>query len=204
MRDIKLLHPTLRPKAEELIRKAKAVGIDIIITQTLRTKAEQDALYAQGRTKPGSIVTNAKYPQSLHCWGVAFDFAVMVNGKVSWNEVHYSKVGPLGESLGLVWGGRWKNFPDKPHFELPGYSWSALQKQHGTPEKFIAAWKAKEVVKLFKDIATHWVKKDVEWLSANGIIQPAEKFRPDDKITRAETVALIARSIEYVLKQMKG
>ncbi len=62
----------------------------------------------------------------------------------------------------------------------------------------------KEVVRLFKDIANHWSKKDVEWLADNGIIAKADKFRPNDNITRAETAAMIARSIEYVLKQVKG
>src|SRR5690554_257814 len=98
-RDIKLLHPSLRPKAEQLIQLAAQNGYSIIITQTLRTKAEQDALYAQGRTKPGNIVTQARYPQSLHCWGVAFDIAVLIGGKANWDTRHYDKIGPLGESL---------------------------------------------------------------------------------------------------------
>ena len=140
-RDINLLHPSLRPKAEELIKRAKAAGIDIIITQTLRTKAEQDELYAQGRTKPGNIVTQAKYPQSLHCWGVAFDIAVVIGGKANWDTTWYKKVGPLGEALGLEWGGRWTNFPDYPHYQLPGYSWTALVKQYGSPENFIKTWR---------------------------------------------------------------
>ena len=175
-RDINLLHPSLRPKAEELIKKAKAAGYEIIITQTLRTKAEQDALYAQGRTKPGNIVTNAIYPQSLHCWGVAFDIAVVINGKANWDIRHYDKIGPLGESLGLVWGGRWKNFPDRPHFELPGYKWSTLLKQYGTPERFIKSWKEPEVEVMPKDWQIN-IMKEAEGLGLieGGKHQPLEK-----------------------------
>jgi len=140
MRDINLLHPELRPKALKLIELAKSKGIDIVISQTWRTKAEQDALYAQGRTAPGSIVTNVKYPNSLHCWGLAFDVAVIINGKPSWIAAHFDQLGPLGESLGLEWGGRWQNFPDKPHFQLQGVRVADLIKRYGTPENYKKSW----------------------------------------------------------------
>jgi hypothetical protein len=140
MRDINMLHPELRPKAEKLIEIAKGKGINIIISQTWRTKAEQDALYAQGRTAPGNIVTNVKYPNSLHCWGAAFDVAVIINGKASWIAAHFDQVGPLGESLGLEWGGRWQNFPDKPHFQLPGIKIADLIKKYGVPDNYKESW----------------------------------------------------------------
>ena len=140
MRDINLLHPELIPKAEKLIEIAKGKGINIIISQTWRTKAEQDALYAQGRTAPGNIVTNVKYPNSLHCWGAAFDVAVIINGKASWIAAHFDQVGPIGESLGLEWGGRWQNFPDRPHFQLPGVKVADLVKKYGTPEIYMKSW----------------------------------------------------------------
>jgi peptidoglycan L-alanyl-D-glutamate endopeptidase CwlK len=141
MRDVKLLHPDLQPKALRLIELAKAKGINIIITQTWRTKEEQDALYAQGRTRSGNIVTNVKYPHSLHCWGLAFDIAVTINGKVNWSAKYYDIVGPIGESLGLEWGGRWKNFVDRPHFQLPGFSVANLIAKYHSPEMFKKSWK---------------------------------------------------------------
>ena len=60
MRDTSKLHPVLREKMNELIKECKKQGIKIGIGECVRTVAEQDALYAKGRTKPGSIVTNAK------------------------------------------------------------------------------------------------------------------------------------------------
>lgn len=152
-RDISLLHPVLQMKCRELIRKCKEKGIDIGISQTLRTKAEQDTLYAQGRTKPGKIVTNCRYPKSLHCWGVAFDVYVQRGGKAIWDVAAYRPVGELGESLGLEWGGRWRNFPDFPHFELPGFSASALELKHKTPENFIKTWKGAGNVAGFEGLA---------------------------------------------------
>ena len=75
MRDITLCHPRIQTLAAELIRKCADQGLQIKIGETLRTTAEQDALYAQGRSKPGKIVTNAKGSSysSYHQWGVAFD-----------------------------------------------------------------------------------------------------------------------------------
>ena len=75
MRDITLCHPRLQKLATELIQKCSAQGLQIKIGETLRTGSEQDTLYAQGRTTPGSIVTNAPGSSysSYHQWGTAFD-----------------------------------------------------------------------------------------------------------------------------------
>lgn len=142
MKDLNKLHPWVQDKANELVALCKANGITITITQTLRTKAEQDALYAQGRTKPGKVVTNAKYPQSLHCWGIAFDFAPVVNGSIPWGDSSlFKRVGKLAQSIGLEWGGAWTSFVDLPHCEAPNHSWRELQTKWGTPERYIASWK---------------------------------------------------------------
>jgi len=141
MKDINLLHPWVKGRANDLISLCKSHGITIIITQTLRSKAEQDTLYAQGRTKPGQIVTNAPYPQSLHCWGIAFDFAPVVNGQIPWNDTTlFAKVGHLAEYIGLEWGGSWKNFVDNPHCQAPNHDWRELKAKWGTPEAYIASW----------------------------------------------------------------
>ncbi|KHL96738.1 hypothetical protein QW71_05665, partial [Paenibacillus sp. IHB B 3415] len=87
MSKIEKLHPVLVAATMALIERCYARGVSIVITQGLRTNAEQDELYAQGRTKPGSIVTNAKGGTSYHNYGVAIDFALLLNdGRVvSWD-----------------------------------------------------------------------------------------------------------------------
>jgi peptidoglycan L-alanyl-D-glutamate endopeptidase CwlK len=83
-------------------------GIDILITSTYRDKESQTALYAQGRTKPGKKVTNARAGCSFHNYGVAFDFVPIVNGKAQWNDTGtFIKCGEIAEHLGLQWAGRW-------------------------------------------------------------------------------------------------
>jgi peptidoglycan LD-endopeptidase CwlK len=118
-RNIKTLNQKVQPLARKLIETAVAQGINVKVIAGLRTYAEQDALYAQGRTKPGQIVTKAKGGQSNHNFGVALDVGIFtVDGKKYLGESpDYAKVGVIGESLGLSWGGRW-NFVDEPHFEL--------------------------------------------------------------------------------------
>lgn len=138
-RGIELLHKNVQGYARELQEKCEKQGLRIKITDTLRTKAEQNALYAQGRTAPGQIVTNAKYPQSNHCWGIAFDFC-RDDGRGAFDDSDgfFSKVGQVGKSIGLSWGGDWTSFKDKPHFEYTGFGkWRDLQNKYGTPEKFL-------------------------------------------------------------------
>jgi len=114
------IHPTLADKARQLIAKAHEEGIDLVVTQGLRTIAEQNALYAQGRTAPGKIVTKAKGGSSYHNFGLAFDIAVRnADGSIDWDSTKlYSRVGQLGKSIGLEWGGDFKSIKDTPHFQL--------------------------------------------------------------------------------------
>lgn len=99
-----------------LFREAMtAAGLDFIVTCTYRSYEEQAELYAQGRTKPGRKVTWTL--KSKHCERKAFDIAMIVNGKISWNIDDYKKAGEIGKSVGLEWGGDWKT-PDMPHFQL--------------------------------------------------------------------------------------
>ncbi len=122
MRGIEHLHPYMRNKAEQLVKKCSEKGLIIQITDTKRNKAEQDKLYAQGRTEVGNIVTNCKYPNSYHNWGLAFDFC-RADGKGAYNDSDnfFRKVGAVGHELGLTWGGDFKSIVDKPHFETHKY-----------------------------------------------------------------------------------
>lgn len=118
-RDINDLHPKVKEMAEAMLALCKDNGIDIILTSTYRDIESQNTLYAQGRTSPGKKVTNAKGGQSMHNWRVAFDVVPIVNGKAVWNDDNlWNRVGEIGESVGLEWGGRWSKFIDKPHLQF--------------------------------------------------------------------------------------
>ncbi len=81
MRNVKELHPELQIKLSLLQSECKKQGIVIGVGECLRTQAEQDALYAKGRTKPGKIVTKAKGNtySSMHQWGVAVDIYIKMD-----------------------------------------------------------------------------------------------------------------------------
>lgn len=129
--------PTLQRRGRGFIAAAKAAGVTVQIVQSLRTFAEQDGLYAKGRTKPGNRVTNARGGQSLHNYGLALDFAPVVGGVISWDEKQYRKFGEFADAAGLEWGGRWK-FLDLPHVQDDeGLTLAEIQqiyKQGGLPK----------------------------------------------------------------------
>ena len=67
------LHLHVRSLAEALLARSAAAGIPLTVTFTYRSPATQAALYAQGRTTPGRVVTNARAGESFHNYGLAFD-----------------------------------------------------------------------------------------------------------------------------------
>lgn len=147
MRDRTKLHPKLQKLITKHIKACEAQGLKIGIGECLRTTAEQDALYAQGRTKPGNKVTNApgySY-SSMHQWGCAYDI-YRNDGKNAFDnsDGFFDKVGQIGKKLGLEWGGDWKSPVDKPHFQLPdwGSTPTMLKRLYSTPERFFATWKS--------------------------------------------------------------
>ncbi len=123
---IATLQPEVRPYARTLVQKAAAVGITIKVISGLRTYDEQNALYAQGRSKPGSRVTNAQGGFSNHNFGIAFDIGVFKGANYIPESAQYKVVGALGMEIGLEWGGNWKTIKDEPHFQLRP-SWAAQQ-----------------------------------------------------------------------------
>lgn len=134
-RDPAEMHPDLQALWIEFKERCAVLKIDVFLTCTYRSNAEQDADYAQGRTTPGHKITNAQAGQSAHnCTmnddGVtpgarAFDFAIQLGDEG--NELDWDADDPdwlnaikCGEALGLVSG---KNFPtpDSDHLELTNW-----------------------------------------------------------------------------------
>ncbi|MES2936543.1 MAG: M15 family metallopeptidase [Pseudomonadota bacterium] len=129
-RNIATLLPEVRPLARALVQKAAQNGIQIKVISGTRTFAEQDALFAQGRTAPGPIVTKARGGESNHNFGIAFDVGVFEGTKYLDESPRYMAVGALGTELGLEWGGNWESFKDQPHFQLrPSWAAELTEKQ---------------------------------------------------------------------------
>jgi peptidoglycan L-alanyl-D-glutamate endopeptidase CwlK len=127
-RSLEDLHPGVRRRVEAFLNAAKGAGIDLLVTSTYRDFEAQQALYDQGRSKPGKIVTNAKPGQSYHNFRCAVDVVPMRGGKPVWSDKDpvWQTVGELGEAAGLEWAGRWTKFKEYPHFQ---YTAGATLKQ---------------------------------------------------------------------------
>lgn len=148
---IKLLHPKLITEVEEIylneIVPALSSNTYCRFAFTLRTFAEQDVLYAQGRTKlfdnQGTrlgIVTNAKGGQSLHNYGLALDIVLISGSSASWattkdfdgdGQADWMEIVEIFKNHDWTWGGDFKSIKDTPHFEKTfGYTWSDLLQKY--------------------------------------------------------------------------
>jgi peptidoglycan L-alanyl-D-glutamate endopeptidase CwlK len=129
-KNIATLLPEVQPMARALVQRAAFNGIRIKVLSGLRTYAEQDELYAHGRTTPGPKVTNARGGYSNHNFGIAFDVGIFEGQKYLPDSVKYKAVGVLGTDLGLDWGGNWTSIVDQPHFQLrPAWSVDLAEKE---------------------------------------------------------------------------
>lgn len=166
------LHPVVFIAATVLIERCYARGVPILITQGLRTIAEQDALYAQGRTKPGVIVTNAKGGTSYHNYGLAIDFALLLpDGKqVSWDMkrdgdcdkvADWMEVVQEAKALGFEWGGDFVSLKDAPHFQMT-FGLTTSQLRAGAKPSEIALAKASAVIDRLKEEAKDDMSKIAE------------------------------------------
>jgi peptidoglycan L-alanyl-D-glutamate endopeptidase CwlK len=157
------LHPVVLTAATVLIERCYARGVPVLITQGLRTIAEQDALYAQGRTKPGNIVTNAKGGTSYHNFGLAIDFALLLPDRkqVSWDlkrdgdgdkVADWTEVVQEAKALGFEWGGDSISIKDAPHFQMT-FGLATSQLRAGTKPSEIAFSKTTAIIDRLKEEA---------------------------------------------------
>lgn len=137
MSKIDTLEPGFKDTVEIVLKEAEeATGHKWGVVQARRSIAEQDALYAQGRTKPGQNVTKAKGGQSAHNFGLAVDLVPIKDKKEWWSAPRslFLKMAEIAEKHGLVAGIHWTDlFPpngDMPHIQDP--KWKEKQ----------ALWKA--------------------------------------------------------------
>ncbi len=137
---LNLLHPLIREDAikayNEAVQKTP-VGVHPFITQTLRSFAESDALYAQGRTRPGQIVSWARGGQSYHNYGLALDFVNLIGGKIVWpdrpeKDENWMLVVNIFKKYGFEAGIDWPpKKRDAPHLEKRfGIHWKDLLALH--------------------------------------------------------------------------
>lgn len=142
---IQKAHPIIRKELEALYIECNNLlpkGVRLRFSSVFRSVTEQNALYNQ---KPK--VTNARGFQSIHNYGLAFDYVILLdkdnNGtfeSIEWNvsSKYHKQVIAFFKSKGYEWGGDWKSFPDYPHFQKAfGLSWQMLKNRIDIGMSFI-------------------------------------------------------------------
>jgi peptidoglycan L-alanyl-D-glutamate endopeptidase CwlK len=189
-RDENYLHPVLKKSWHELKYRAKHKNIDLILTSTYRDGEYQDYLYSQGRTRPGNIVTNAKSGESIHNYGLSFDFApIELDGNINWSSSNkkWNISGEIWMNMGGDWGGIWNTLVDLAHCEFTGeLTINDLQKGLYLDNNIKMKWEIEmeEILKKIKDIENklnslkykkledmpEWSRDVVKKLIDNGLI----------------------------------
>lgn len=121
-RSLEDLLPPVRARVDQWLAECKLNDIDVLVTSTYRDNESQAALYAQGRSAPGKIVTNANAGESFHNYRCALDVVPLINGKADWSgtDSTWQKMAQLGKAAGLEWAGDWKSFKEYAHFQYTG------------------------------------------------------------------------------------
>ncbi|GGJ90592.1 hypothetical protein GCM10007063_11400 [Lentibacillus kapialis] len=122
------LDPVVAEKTDKLIEQAAGNQIDVVITESVRSHEAQDALYEQGRSEDGKVVTYAQGGESYHNYGLAVDYALRKqNGTITWDMQYdgnnngksdWLEVADMAKGLGFEWGGDWQNFKDYSHLQM--------------------------------------------------------------------------------------
>ena len=132
--------------SQEICQEILDRNVAVRFTQVFRTFEEQDRLYAQGRTMPGSRVTNARGGQSYHNYGLAVAIVLLTNNGrgVSWDMCldldgdgtkDWQEIVHVFKHYGWKWGGDWTSFKDYPHFEKAfGYTTAELRNKYSSED----------------------------------------------------------------------
>lgn len=167
-RDISLLRPDVAANCRKWVERCKAAGLNVLITNTVRDKEYQESLYAQGRTKPGSIVTNGRTP-TFHSdkVGCAFDFCKNVKGHEYDDADFFKKAGMIAKEMGFSWGGDWKSFPDMPHIQWDNQgAWTSSMILAGNLPIEMPLWGAQNETKGENEMRYNTIEECPSWAQA--------------------------------------
>ena len=145
-RDISLLRDDVAANCRKWLELCREAGLDVLVTNTVRDREYQEYLYAQGRTRPGSIVTNSKTP-TFHAdtVGLAFDFCKNIKGHEYDDNAFFVKAAAIAKGMGFSWGGDWKSFTDMPHIQWDnGGEWTSAMIREGKLPPRMPLWTEKQ------------------------------------------------------------
>lgn len=211
-RDVNLLRSDVAENCRRWLARCQNAGLAVLVTNTVRDAEYQSWLYEQGRTRPGSIVTNGKVPTFHHVdAGLAFDFCQNVKGKEYSDLGFFQAAAALAKEMGFSWGGDWTSFVDRPHIQWDGrgrYTSAMLRKGLCPPD--MPLWEEDEemtqetfdrmmadyLVRLGQQPPSDWSEDARRWAEQTGLIRGDENGNKRYKmfVTREELAALLQRT----------
>ena len=178
-RDVALLRDDVEQNCRKWLERCEAVGLNVLVTNTVRDKEYQEYLYAQGRTRPGSIVTNGRTP-TFHAdtAGLAFDFCKNVKGHEYDDTAFFHKAAAIAKEMGFSWGGDWKSFVDMPHIQWDnGGEWTSQMILAGKLPPTMPLWGAENDAEEESEVRYNtmaecpaWAQKTVQKLIEKGFL----------------------------------
>ena len=199
-RDLNDLRSDVAVNCRALLELCRQQGLNVLIAQTKRDNEYQSELYAQGRTKPGSIVTNSK-TTTFHGAGLAFDFCKNVKGHEYDDPAFFAAVAAIAKAMGFSWGGDWRSFPDSPHLQWDegGRYTDAMIRAGRRPaemEEYMTYETWKQFMEQYrveqgKKPVSAWAKAAWDNLTKADV---TDGTRPQDLITREEVATMIERT----------
>ena len=196
--ELKYLRADVRVNCEKFLALCKEAGLNVKITQTVRDDEYQRLLVAQGyaaktATRPTFHSVKA---------GLAFDICKNVRGHEYDDPSFFACCGQIGKQVGFSWGGDWRSFPDRPHFQWDNHrKWSSRMilagkyppemEENMTQAEFNKMMDTYLAQKRVDSTPSEWAKGAWELAKKQGI---TDGSGPHGLCTREEVVALIERS----------
>ena len=196
--ELKYLRADVRVNCEKFLALCKEAGLNVKVTQTVRDDAYQRYLVSKGyaskkATRPTFHSVKA---------GLAFDICKNVRGHEYDDATFFALCGQIGKQVGFSWGGDWKKFPDRPHFQWDNHlKWTGSMilagkyppemEEYMTQADFNKMMDTYLAQKRAEKNPSIWAKDTWELAKKQGI---TDGSGPHGLCTREEVVALIERS----------
>lgn len=194
--DLQHLRADVRVNCETFLALCKEAGLNVKVTETVRDDEYQRYLAANGYAAKTATVPTFHSVKA----GLAFDICKNVKGHEYDDAVFFARCGQIGKQVGFSWGGGWKSFPDRPHFQWDAhgkYTGAMIRAGRYPPEmeeymtydqwkKYMTQYRAEQG----KKSVSSWAKAAWDKLTKRGI---TDGSRPGDLITREEAAVMMDR-----------
>lgn len=196
--ELKYLRADVRVNCEKFLALCKEAGLNVKVTQTVRDDAYQKYLVSKGYASKGASRPTFHSVKA----GLAFDICKNVRGHEYDDATFFALCGQIGKQVGFSWGGDWRKFPDRPHFQWDNHlKWTGSMILAGkyppemgeymTQADFNKMMDAYLAQKRAEKNPSTWAKDTWELAKKQGI---TDGSGPHGLCTREEVVALIERS----------